>query len=79
ALAIAAPGTRRIPARLIVAAVLLAALALANLAVAGQPWGVVYGLGLWVAKGATALGADLSGSAFWSAPGNAARVGQSVL
>ncbi|MDB6453609.1 YeeE/YedE thiosulfate transporter family protein [Falsirhodobacter sp. 20TX0035] len=79
ALAIAAPGTRRIPARLIVAAALLAALALANLVVAGQPWGVVYGLGLWVAKGATALGADLSGSAFWSAPGNAARVGQSVL
>ncbi len=79
ALAVAAPGTRRVPARLIVAAALLAALALANLAVAGQPWGVVYGLGLWVAKGATALGADLSGSAFWSAPGNAARVGQSVL
>lgn len=78
-LALAAPGTRRIPSRLIVAAVLLAALALGNLIVAGQPWGVVYGLGLWVAKAATAMGADLSGSAFWSAPGNAARVGQSVL
>jgi len=78
-LAVAAPGARHIPRRLIVAAVLLAALALGNLLVAGQPWGVVYGLGLWVAKAATAMGADLSGSAFWSAPGNAARVGQSVL
>ncbi|WP_128254373.1 YeeE/YedE family protein [Falsirhodobacter deserti] len=78
-LVIAAPGTRRIPTRLIVAAVLMAALALGNLVVAGQPWGVVYGLGLWVAKAATSMGADLSGSAFWAAPGNAARIGQSVL
>ncbi|MTH64215.1 YeeE/YedE thiosulfate transporter family protein [Paracoccus shanxieyensis] len=78
-LALAAPGTRRVPGRLIVAAVLLAALAIGNLVVAGQPWGVVYGLGLWAAKGAVALGADLSGSAFWTAPGNAARLGDSVL
>ncbi|MCQ0093565.1 YeeE/YedE family protein [Roseovarius sp. M141] len=75
----AAPGTRRIPGRLIVAALILAALAIGNLLVAGQPWGVVYGLGLWVAKGAVGAGADLSGSAFWSTPGNAARVGDSVL
>ncbi len=75
----AAPGTRAIPRRLILAAVLLAVFAIANLLVAGQPWGVVYGLGLWVAKGAVGLGADLSGSGFWSAPGNAERVGASVL
>lgn len=75
----AAPGTRRIPGRYIAAALLLAALAIGNLLVAGQPWGVVYGLGLWVAKGAAASGADLGGSAFWSAPGNVDRVAASML
>jgi uncharacterized membrane protein YedE/YeeE len=75
----AAPGTRKIPGRYIAAALLLAVFAIGNLLVAGQPWGVVYGLGLWVAKGAVAAGADLSGSAFWAAPGNVARVGASVL
>jgi hypothetical protein len=33
-----------------VGAVLLAVFAIANLIVAGQPWGIVYGLGLWGAK-----------------------------
>lgn len=79
ALALARPGTRRIPGRLWLAAALLAAFALANLVVAGQPWGVVYGLGLWVAKGANVLGADLAASPFWSAPGNAERLSQSLL
>jgi hypothetical protein len=76
---IAAPGARRLPRRLIVAALAVAALALANLAVAGQPWGVVYGLGLWAAKGAAALGVDLSASAFWAAPGNVERLGASIF
>lgn len=76
---LAAPGSRKIPRRMLWAAVLLALLALGNLVVAGQPWGVVYGLGLWAAKGATALGVDLSGSSFWGAPGNAAQLGQSLL
>ena len=31
----------------------LAALATINLVLAGQPWGVVYGFGLWGAKAAT--------------------------
>jgi uncharacterized membrane protein YedE/YeeE len=75
----AAPGTRRLPMRYVWAALALAVLAIGNLLVAGQPWGVVYGLGLWVAKGIAATGADLSGSAFWAAPGNAARVEQSLL
>jgi hypothetical protein len=78
-LVLAAPGRRRVPLRLWVAAGLVAALALANLVVAGQPWGVVYGLGLWAAKGAAVLGADLSASAFWAAPGNADRVAQTLL
>ncbi|AMY70147.1 YeeE/YedE thiosulfate transporter family protein [Frigidibacter mobilis] len=78
-LVLAAPGTRRVPRRLVLAALLLAVLAIGNLVVAGQPWGVVYGLGLWGAKAAVALGADLSGSAFWAAPGNAGRLQASVL
>jgi uncharacterized membrane protein YedE/YeeE len=78
-LVLAAPGTRRIPPRLWAAAALVAALALANLVVAGQPWGVVYGLGLWAAKGAQAIGVDVAASAFWSAPGNALRLEQTIL
>jgi len=79
ALAVAEPSKRKLPPRLWLAALVVAALAILHLVVAGQPWGVVYGLGLWVAKGATALGVDLSGSAFWSAPANAERVRESIL
>ena len=79
ALALAAPGRRLPPLRLIVAALLLAALALANLVVAGQPWGVVYGLGLWGAKLAAGLGLDPGGHAFWQVPGNADRLRASLL
>lgn len=78
-LVIAAPGTRRVPRNMVLAALALALLAIGNLIVAGQPWGVVYGLGLWAAKGAVALGADLSGSAFWSAPSTGAILHQSLL
>jgi uncharacterized protein len=78
-LACAAPG-KRIPApRLLIAAALLAALATLNLLVAGQPWGIVYGLGLWGAKLVQAGGADLAATAFWSAPVHAERLRESVL
>ena len=70
---------RRVPRRLWIAAVAIALLAILNLVVSGQPWGIVYGLGLWAAKGAQAVGGDLSGSAFWSAPANAERLQQSIL
>lgn len=76
---LATPEHRRLPRRLIVAAGLLAALALVNLIVAGQPWGVVYGLGLWVAKAASAAGADFTGSPFWQAPASVTRLKQSLL
>ena len=72
-------GSHRLPARYWGALLALAALGILHLVVAGQPWGVVYGLGLWVAKGVVAVGGDLSGSVFWSAPGNAARVEASLL
>ena len=61
-------------------AVALAALAVLNLVVAGQPWGVVYGFGLWAAKLVTAAGAfDPAANMFWSQPGNAEILRQSVL
>ena len=61
-------------------AVTLAILATLNLLIAGQPWGVVYGFGLWAAKGAVALGAfDASMNPFWSQAGNAQRLSQTVL
>lgn len=75
----AAPGKRLPPVRLWVAAGLIAALALGNLVVAGQPWGIVYGLGLWGAKLAQATGADLAANAFWASPANAERLASSVL
>ena len=74
-----APGKRMPPRRLWIAAALIAALALANLVIAGQPWGIVYGLGLWGAKIAQAGGADLSATAFWAAEGNATRLAESIL
>ncbi len=76
---LAPPDRRRVPPRLWLAAALVAALALGNLVVAGQPWGVVYGLGLWAAKGAQAMGVDVAASAFWAAPGNAERLRASIL
>jgi uncharacterized protein len=79
ALAFAAPGKRLPAPRLLVAAVLLAGLATLNLLVAGQPWGIVYGLGLWGAKIAEAGGADLAATAFWSSPTHAERLRESVL
>lgn len=74
-----APGKRNPPRRLWVAAALVAGLALLNLIVAGRPWGIVYGLGLWGAKLAQAGGIDVAASSFWAAPGNAVRLQQSVL
>ena len=58
----------------------LAVLATLNLLLAGQPWGVVYGFGLWAAKVSVALGAfDPAANAFWSQAGNAQRLTQTVL
>jgi uncharacterized protein len=75
----AAPGKRLPGGRLAVAAALIAGLAALNLVIAGQPWGIVYGLGLWGAKIAQAGGADLAATAFWSAPVHAERLTSSVL
>jgi len=79
ALVLGRKGSHRLPVRYWAAALALAGLAILHLVVAGQPWGVVYGLGLWVAKAVVAAGGDLSGSAFWAAPANAAQVKASLL
>ena len=65
--------------RWLLGALLLALLATLNLVIAGQPWGVVYGFGLWAAKLVQAGGVDVAGSWFWSQPGNAPRLTESVL
>ncbi len=72
------PRTWRGPA-VWVAAVLLGLLATLNLVVAGQPWGIVYGLGLWGAKVVQALGVDLSHNAFWGLPTMQAQLHASLL
>ena len=61
-------------------AVALAVLATLNLLLAGQPWGVVYGFGLWAAKISVALGAfEPATNAFWGQAGNAQRLTQTVF
>ena len=75
----AQPGKRMPPRRLWIGAGLIAGLAVLNLVIAGQPWGIVYGLGLWGAKVAQAGGADLVAGPFWSAPQHAERLGASIL
>ena len=73
-------GRNWIDKRWIWGAIGLAALATINLVLAGQPWGVVYGFGLWGAKAATSLGLfDPAANAFWSQAGNAQRLTQTVL
>lgn len=66
--------------KLLIGAVLLAALAALNLLIAGQPWGIVYGFGLWAAKIATAVGVfDPSANPFWSEAVNMKTLSQSVF
>ena len=72
-------GSRSLPRSYIIAATFIAVLAICNLLVSGQPWGVVYGLGLWAAKGAVVLGFDLSSSTYWAASSSVGRLNSSVL
>ena len=71
---------QRFSFRWIWGALVIALFAALNLFIAGQPWGVVYGFGLWGAKVATALGLfEPTQNAFWSDPGHAARLHQTLL
>ena len=60
-------------------AVLLAIFAVLNLIIAGQPWGIVYGLGLWGAKIATWFGADLAANAYWGREAQQTHIESSLL
>jgi len=65
---------------LIIGALLIAVLAVLILVVAGKPWGVVYGFGLWAAKIAQAGSLfDPTTNAFWSQPVNTTALQQSVF
>ena len=65
--------------KFLTAAVFLAALATLHVLIAGQPWGVVYGLGLWTAKAAQGIGWDPSTAQFWIHPINATALKESIL
>ena len=65
--------------RFLTAAILLAALAILHVLIAGQPWGVVYGLGLWAAKAAQGIGWDPDTAQFWIHPINASALKGSIL
>jgi uncharacterized protein len=66
--------------RWVVGAIFLAIFATLNLLIAGQPWGVVYGFGLWAAKLAQGLGVwDPSTSVFWAQAAHAQRLHETVL
>ena len=62
-----------------IGALVMAIFAVLNLVVAGQPWGVVYGLGLWGAKAATWLGADLTANAYWGRAAQQAHIALPLL
>jgi uncharacterized protein len=58
---------------------LLAGLNIATLFVAGHPWSVTYGFGLWAAKTAELLGFGVADWSFWSSGYNAKALSASVL
>lgn len=57
----------------------LAGLNIATLFVAGHPWSVTYGFGLWAAKTAEVLGFGVADWAFWLSGYNAKALSASVL
>jgi uncharacterized protein len=67
------------PWPLIWAGVLLAVLNVATLVVAGHPWSITYGFGLWGAKIASALGVPVAEWEFWNWPGQGEALRNSVL
>lgn len=69
----------KVPPRWLWGALFLALLYGLHLVVAGQPWGIVYGLGLWGAKVVSTVGIDLSQDAFWGAAPHATRIKEPLL
>lgn len=67
------------PWPLVGAGLLLAALNVATLLVAGHPWSITYGFGLWGAKIAQAVGVPVAEWEFWTWPAQARALSDSVL
>ena len=67
------------PWPLVGAGLLLALLNIATLLLAGHPWSVTFGFGLWGAKAAQAVGVPVETWEFWNWPGPQAALQSSVL
>ncbi|WP_041544907.1 MULTISPECIES: YeeE/YedE family protein [Chelativorans] len=67
------------PWPLVGAGLLLALLNIATLLLAGHPWSVTFGFGLWGAKIAQAVGVPVESWAFWNWPGPQSALQSSVL
>ncbi|WP_224702672.1 YeeE/YedE family protein [Devosia aquimaris] len=67
------------PWPLVGAGLALALLNIATLLVAGHPWSITYGFGLWGAKIAQAVGIDVASWEFWTWPAQAKALNSSVL
>ena len=67
------------PWPLVGAGVVLALLNVATVLVAGHPWSVTYGFGLWGAKVAQAVGVPIETWEFWTWPAQQAALSTSVL
>ena len=67
------------PWPLVGASLVLALLNVATLLVAGHPWSITYGFGLWGAKIASAAGVPVETWTFWTWPAQAEALSSSVL
>jgi len=67
------------PWPLVGAGLLLALFNIFTLLVAGHPWSITYGFGLWGAKIAQAVGIDVANWEFWTWPAQAQALQSSVL
>lgn len=67
------------PWPLIGAGLALAVLNVATLLLAGHPWSITYGFGLWGAKIAQAIGVNVGAWEFWTWPAQAKALNTSVL
>jgi uncharacterized membrane protein YedE/YeeE len=67
------------PWPLVGAGLLLAVLNIATLLLAGHPWSITYGFGLWGAKIAQGVGIDVASWEFWTWPAQAQALQSSVL
>jgi uncharacterized membrane protein YedE/YeeE len=67
------------PWPLVGAGLALALLNIATLLLAGHPWSITYGFGLWGAKIASAIGIPVASWEFWTWPAQAQALNSSVL